>query len=183
MWDSWVATTRGTVGGIFSGWWTEVPIHQWRPKDCCSSSRRIDRCGPSLTTRSLFGGQTRTAFLMTVFLIWKKGQSFFLIYYQVAFFFAKPLCWFLNETSTRLRGKHIRKHRKCWARLQEMTQFSDIDLSRPVCNSLWRPVKEKANLIAATNDSHFCGSCTEQLKETQPIQEPVENDYCESCSI
>ena len=99
------------------------------------------------------------------------------------FFFAKPLCWFLNETSTRLRGKHIRKHRKCWARLQEMTQFSDIDLSRPVCNSLWGPVKEKANLIAATNDSHFCGSCTEQLKETQPIQEPVENDHCESCSI
>ena len=130
-----------------------------------------------------FWWANKDCFLITVFFICKKGQSFFWLITRSLFFFAKPLCWFLNETSTRLRGKHIRKHRKCWARLQEMTQFSDIDLSRPVCNSLWRPVKEKANLIAATNDSHFCGSCTEQLKETQPIQEPVENDYCESCSI
>lgn len=50
--------------------------------------------------------------------------------------------------------------------MQEMTQFSDTDLSRPVCNGLWSPVKERANKVAATNESQFCGSCSEQLQET-----------------
>ncbi len=52
---------------------------------------------------------------------------------------------------------------------QEMTEFSDIDLSKPACNKLWKPVKERANLIAATHDSHFCGSCTEQLEDTRHV--------------
>ena len=60
-----------------SRWWTEVPIHQWLPKDCCSSSRRIDRCGPSLITWSLFGGQTRTVFFITVFFDMQKRSVFF----------------------------------------------------------------------------------------------------------
>lgn len=49
---------------------------------------------------------------------------------------------------------------------EEITQFSDIDLSQPACNSLWRPVKEKANLIAAKNDGYFCDFCLEQMRET-----------------
>ncbi|CAK8986759.1 unnamed protein product [Durusdinium trenchii] len=52
-----------------------------------------------------------------------------------------------------------------WWANKEMTQFSDTDLSRPVCNGLWSPVKERANKVAATNESQFCGSCSEQLQD------------------
>ncbi|CAE7423867.1 unnamed protein product [Symbiodinium natans] len=46
---------------------------------------------------------------------------------------------------------------------KEMTQFSDIDLSRPSCNGLWANVKQKARDILDRPDDAICDGCREDL--------------------
>ncbi|CAE6918140.1 unnamed protein product [Symbiodinium sp. CCMP2592] len=46
---------------------------------------------------------------------------------------------------------------------KELTQFSDIDLSRPACNGLWASVKQRARAIAERSEDTFCDGCKEDL--------------------
>ncbi|CAJ1359691.1 unnamed protein product [Effrenium voratum] len=53
-----------------------------------------------------------------------------------------------------------------WWANKELTQFSDMDLSRPACNAMWQPVKAKAQSVAFSPQGElFCRSCREELQD------------------
>ena len=52
--------------------------------------------------------------------------------------------------------------------LEEMTQFSDTDLSEPWCHQRWALVKHGAQLIAGSEK--ICDTCGEQLSAPRRLK-------------